>query len=938
VSWKSSPPTKTLTSKLVAAALLLLLGSGAAASAQDAPRKTPRKTCADVLREAERSYRSGRVEAVLAVRPACLEGEATPRQRVEAYLLLAKRHLAEGEAEEAIAVVEILIGLDPELNSGATGSAELGRLVSAEKDRRAIAMVATVSKVDEPLREAPATVIVVTAAEIERRGYLDLEEVLHDLPGFDISRGNGDVYSNVYLRGYRSDRSDRMLFLIDGVEQNDLHSNTVYLSRQIPLSNVETLEVVYGPASTIYGANAFTGVVSVTTKAPTAFLTPGRNLGATVQVGGGSFATRLLDVTLAGRTPNGRLSWSLTGRSFRSDEPNLSAFPDWDYDPAALDELDYESLMRLDGALGKALVDVCAALASAGLGCEVLTDENGEAFGVGPTAADAEKARELDKALFAALEDRPTSFSDPSDDWAIDAKVRLGELTFGVRSWRRAEGTTPWYTDQLRAGTGNVQVPRQSNVYARYSHPLGNHLKLNLLARYKQHELDAGSSSSRFVTFAGKALNIIDLAAFFFPGFQKITFDQKSSQLRNELTLLYQPSGKFSLVSGIEVRNSSVQLDFGSAVEEQVQSEDFQIDATFFATQVGTASTETTDLGLFAQASYKLRESFKVVVGGRFDTGDVRGTQRFLTYDEQPTSGNLDRLRLEDVAIEGSESVFNPRLALVYTRGDFVLKTIYAEAFQQPSSFQKFTREPGVRDFVSPELKSEKVKNVELSLSWQPRKDRHVEIDLYQASYSNAVALKSKINDAVVENPFAAFTVFPITSGRFENTGGLRVRGVQIHARGRFASIDLFGLDLFANYTYTEPVSTEPTDEVGEPLPDVHRQRIGDIASHRLNLGAGLALGERWHFDLRTSWVGDRPTGSSTTAVDNPFEKIDSYFVANTAVSWQGWPAGVTWQLVIRNLLDSDYDHPGVQRGGAGFASRLPQPGRGVYLRLVYER
>ena len=180
--------------------------------------------------------------------------------------------------------------------------------------------------------EAPATVIVVTAEQIRRRGYLDLEAVIHDLPGFDISRSNGYSYSNLYQRGFRSDTTNRTLFLVDGVEQNDLHSNTAHISRQFPLSNIDRVEVVYGPASTMYGANAFLGVINVITKDPDDVIAEGKSIGVDAQVGGGAWSTGFLDATVAGRYRGATLS--LTGRVYKSDEWDLSQYSNWNYNPA----------------------------------------------------------------------------------------------------------------------------------------------------------------------------------------------------------------------------------------------------------------------------------------------------------------------------------------------------------------------------------------------------------------------------------------------------------------------------------------------------------------------------------------------------------------------------------------------------------------------------
>lgn len=171
---------------------------------------------------------------------------------------------------------------------------------------------------------------------------------------------------------------------------------------------------------------------------------------------------------------------------------------------------------------------------------------------------------------------------------------------------------------------------------------------------------------------------------------------------------------------------------------------------------------------------------------------------------------------------------------------------------------------------------------------------------------------------------------FPYDAGRFENIGRLEIRGLQAHASYRFGRYDVYG-----NYTYADPVNTDPVDELGNPLPG--ELRVGDIARHRLNLGVSASFGERWQAHLRGNYVGARDTGVGTTVSENPFTEIDPYFVAHAAVSYRGLLPGATLQLIVNNLFDADYDHPGVQRAGGGFAARLPQPGRAVYLRLSFK-
>lgn len=935
--------------------LLLFFCAGTAAGSED---------CADALREAQRDFRDGLLVRVLEVRPACLDtndgdaedGDATTDQKVAAWALVAKVYLVEDLHDNAARAVDALVGLDPDFAPALNDPVPFAELVREKKGARYQARVASVSKVDEPLREAPATVIVVTAEEIEKRGYTDLEELLHDLPGFDISRGNGEVYSNIYMRGYRSDRSDRLLFLVDGVEQNDLHSNTAYISRQYPMSNIDRVEVVYGPASTIYGANAFNGVISVTTKSPEAFIEEGRNLGFSIQAGAGSFGTTVIDATIAGRTPKSRLRWSLTGRSFRSDEQNLSGFPNWNYDPEDLATLDYEDVLRIDGALADSLQMLCEAIER--FGCQVIK-ENGNttlvpSSGTITNQRIADIARENDQALFDLLQGRD-NFWDKTDDWAIDGRLEVQNLVVGVQSWRRQEGTAPWYTDTQRAGgPTNVWTPRQTNVYARYSHPIGSNLQLNLFLRFKSHETDGDTSLARFVTFAGGNLNLINAIFVPFdgikPAFQEVTFDQQSTQNRNELALIYQPNERFNLVSGIELRRSSIQLDYRSTVHAQQPINEMApyTATTFFETQVTDTKSDVTDQGVFVQASFKPREDFKIVVGGRWDENSIRNQQSLLAYDRKPT-GEIPgsqcsrlgpfpcNLRTQTLPIEAEGGVFNPRLALVHTRDNFVFKGIYSEAFKAPSNLQRFSREPGVRDFLSDDLQSEKVKNTEIAMIWEPRRGISLDIAAFQSDYSNAVGVTRSIPQEILNNAFAALSIFPIVGASFDNLGRLRIRGFQANARTRWGDRRQGGLyELFGSYSYTDPVNLDPTDELGNPIDGT--QRVGDIASHRLNLGVDMQWGKALGANLRANWVDARPTGEGTTVAENPLSEVDGYLVANAALRYNGFPDGGQWQLVIRNLFDTEYEHPGVQRAGQGFAPLLPQPGRTFLFRFRYKR
>ncbi len=137
--------------------------------------------------------------------------------------------------------------------------------------------ITTSSKTEQMAWEAPTRVIVITRQQIQERGYLDLLDLLRDLPFFQIQSEHGHWTKGaiVNLRGHRSGDSGNNKFLIlqDGIKLSDDAAEGLYLGmRSIPLSSVEQVEIVYGPNSTLYGRDAYAGLINlITRKQPSAY-------------------------------------------------------------------------------------------------------------------------------------------------------------------------------------------------------------------------------------------------------------------------------------------------------------------------------------------------------------------------------------------------------------------------------------------------------------------------------------------------------------------------------------------------------------------------------------------------------------------------------------------------------------------------------------------
>ncbi len=124
--------------------------------------------------------------------------------------------------------------------------------------------ISSASKAPQSISEIPATIYIITAADIKENGYFTLEEALSDLPGFQFRNTLG-LNSYVFQRGIPN-QNNLTLILIDGVQINELNSGGFYGGAQYNLSNVERIEVIYGPASVAYGTNAISGVINIKTK------------------------------------------------------------------------------------------------------------------------------------------------------------------------------------------------------------------------------------------------------------------------------------------------------------------------------------------------------------------------------------------------------------------------------------------------------------------------------------------------------------------------------------------------------------------------------------------------------------------------------------------------------------------------------------------------
>jgi iron complex outermembrane receptor protein len=128
--------------------------------------------------------------------------------------------------------------------------------------------VVTASKTAQSPLDAPNSTSIITQQDIRLSGIANIPELLRRLAGVDIMEVTGSQ-TEVSMRGFNQRLSNKLLVLVDGRSvYTDLLGATIWSDIGIAVEDIERIEVVRGPGSALYGADAFNGVVNIITKAP----------------------------------------------------------------------------------------------------------------------------------------------------------------------------------------------------------------------------------------------------------------------------------------------------------------------------------------------------------------------------------------------------------------------------------------------------------------------------------------------------------------------------------------------------------------------------------------------------------------------------------------------------------------------------------------------
>ena len=236
---------------------------------------------------------------------------------------------------------------------------------------------------------------------------------------------------------------------------------------------------------------------------------------------------------------------------------------------------------------------------------------------------------------------------------------------------------------------------------------------------------------------------------------------------------------------------------------------------------------------------------------------------------------------------------FNPRIALVWQASDTVTtKFMYGQAFRAPN-FQELYSETSF-SLPNPDLDPEESETWEFALSYTPRKDIRLGLNLYRYEQRDFIALQEVPGQ---------------TKLRYENTGEYDVNGLEFETWWRPTE----ALSVSGNYAYNDP--------------DDNRFRAFGSPQHQAYLRADWQFLPDWNWNLQSNWIGEIERNPGDTRPD-----IDDYCVIDSTLRYFGIK---DWEfaLSVRNLFDE---------GARSFTSSripndLPLPERSFYLEARYD-
>ena len=737
-------------------------------------------------------------------------------------------------------------------------------------------VVVTASGFEQKITDAPASISVITAEELVSRPYITLLDAVRQLEGVDIGETRDKTgQGTISMRGMGSDYT---LLLINGRRQNnhgDIYPNSFggnQFNHIPPLDAIERIEVIRGPMSTLYGADAMGGVINVITKRELDDWSGSLTVGRTFETNSDFGDDNTVDAFVTGPLVPGKLNLSARASRYQRDASN----PTYDdvVDPAG------ESHSRTLG-FGGGGKTVDNTNTSAGLTLSwYLGDKQTITVDLDSSRQEYDNAIKINDA---GVEEYPVGTVDnygamlrvgnngriepragyaptqefSRDNWSISHE---GIWNFGnsmvslARVVTDNRGRTVPYTVTERLGLQQLWNAACTNLggslnagtgYCAPSAAMGYrnaNAWNNLSEAQKLAIMQANLSADQFAALQG-----------YLPRPAR-TLESSQYTLDAKLDIPFQAAGEHMAVIGAQViRGELVDGIFG------------------METSTPGGKQEHNMVSVFAEDTWKISAPFSLTGGLRHDNHDVFGSH------------------------------LSPRLYGVYTLSDaWTFKGGVSTGFKTPKTTQLYDGVVGfggqgtTPQFGNPDLQPETSTSFELAAYWHSPEGHSL----------NATAFRNVFDDKISSQPCGAGLLvecaapgdyaqigYGPSATRMVNIDKVVTQGVELSGNWQFSD----ALGLRANYTYTD---SEQRSGAEKGLP------LGDVARHMANATANWRINEAFNLFLTSETRSKRFEGVS--AISGQPQYFRDYTVLHLGGSW-AVNEFVTLNARINNLLDRDF-------------------------------
>ena len=745
----------------------------------------------------------------------------------------------------------------------------------ADKDPKTLdAVVVTAAGFEQKITDAPASISVITREELATRPYITLLDAVREMEGVDIGETRDKTgQGTISMRGMGSDYT---LILINGKRQNnhgDIYPNSFggnQFNHIPPLDAIDRVEIIRGPASTLYGADAMGGVINIITKRNLDTWSGSATLGRTVETDDDYGDDSTFDVYASGPLVPGKLNLEARGSWYRR---NAS-------DPV------YDSVLDPNGDVVERTL---------GFG------------GGGKTVDNTNKSAGLSLTWTPTM-DQAITFAWDTSRQAYDNAIKLNDA--GVEEY--PVGTVDNYGAALRIGSNGRVEPRAgyapTQEFTRDSWSIsheGNWNFGNSIVSLSRVETDNNGRTLPFTVDERQALQglwnsactklggSVGASGYCAPsaamGYRnsnawnnlseakKLEVMQANlSQSQYAALLAFLPRPARTLQSAQYTLDAKLDIPFQARGEHVAvlgaQLIRGELSDGVFGMENGSpgAAQEHNMYSVFAEDTWAIAKPFALTYGLRYDNHEVFGSH------------------------------VSPRVYGVYTISDaWTLKGGLSTGFKTPKTTQLYDGVVGFGGqgtspmFGNPDLKPETSQSLELAVYWQHPSGHDL----------NATVFRNAFDDKIASQPCGTGTGLSCASAgdyadlgyanstRTVNIDKAVIQGVELAGHWQIAD----ALDLRANYTYTDSEQKSGA-EAGQPLTD--------SAKHMANATLDWQASDT--FNLYLSGEARSRRFRDLHVVTNEALYYKSYGVLHLGASYKAtdW---LTVNARINNLLDRDF-------------------------------